>query len=98
LTRFSHFLATTFGGPLRLGGLRWIAATLQAKNPSNHWHRERTGNALVELVAAALGSDAQALSKDTEARRALLEVAAVLAAKNIPAALVLQDRIKLLRC
>jgi hypothetical protein len=46
-----------------------------------------TGNALVELVAAALSSDAQALSKDAEAWQALVEVAAALAAKNIPAAL-----------
>lgn len=52
--RFSHFLTTTFGAPLRLDGLRWIAAMLKAKNPSAHWYREGTGNALVELVAAAL--------------------------------------------
>lgn len=88
----------TFGGPLRLDGLRWIAAILKAKNPSNHWYREGTGNALVEPVAAALGSDAQALSKDAEAQQALVAVAAALAAKNIPAALALQERIKLLRC
>lgn len=97
VTRFSHFLTTTFGGPLRLDGLRWIAAMLKAENPSNHWYREGTGNALVELVAAALSSDAQALSRDAEARQALVEVAAALAAKNIPAALALQERIKLLR-
>jgi ABC-type oligopeptide transport system ATPase subunit len=97
VTRFSHFLTTTFGGPLRLDGLRWIAAMLKAENPSNHWYRKSTGNALVELVVAALGSDAYALSKDAEARQALVEVAAALAAKNIPAALVLQERIKLLR-
>lgn len=98
VTRFSHFLTTTFGGPLRLDGLRWIAAVLKAKNPSSHWYREGTGSALVELAAAALGSDALALSKDAEARQALVEVAAALAAKNIPAALVLQERIKFLRC
>ena len=98
VTRFSHFLTTTFGGPLRLDGLRWIAAMLKAKNPSNHWYREGTDNALVELVTMALGSDAHALSKDAEARQALVEVAAALAAKNIPAALALQERIKLLGC
>ena len=98
VTRFSHFLTTTFGGPLRLDGLRWIAAMLKAKNPSNQWYREGTDNALVELVTVALGSDAHALSKDAEARQALVKVAAALAAKNIPAALALQERIKLLRC
>ena len=96
VTRFSHFLTTTFGGPLRLDGLRWIAAMLKAENPSDHWYREGTDNALVELVASALGSDAHALSKDAEARQALVEVAAVLAAKNIPEALTLQERIRLL--
>jgi hypothetical protein len=97
VTRFSHFLTTTFGGSLRLDGIRWIAAILKAKNPSDHWYREGTGNALIELVAAALDSDAHALSQDPEARQALLEVAAPLAAKNIPAALALQERIKRLR-
>ena len=52
---------------------------------------------MVELVAAALRLDAQALSKDAAARQALVEIAAALAAKNIPTALALQERIKLLR-
>jgi hypothetical protein len=54
-------------------------------------------DALVELVVAALSSDAQALSQDAQARQALVEIAAALAAKNIPTALALQERIKLLR-
>ena len=98
VTRFSHFLTTTFGSPLRLDGLRWIAAMLKARNPSDRWYREVTTNKLVELVASALDSDADALSKDAEARQALVEVAAVLAAKNIPTALALQERIRLLGC
>ena len=98
VTRFSHFLTTTFGGPLCLDGLRWIAAVLKPNNPSSHWHRESTGNALVELVTTALGADPHALSKDAKALQALVEVTAALAAKNIPGALALQERIKLLRC
>lgn len=98
VTRFSRFLTTTFGGPLCLDGLRWIAAVLKANHPSSHWNRKSTGNALVELVTAALGSDADALSKDAEARQALVEVAAALAAKNISGALALQERIKRLGC
>ncbi len=97
ITRFAYFLTTSFGAPLRLDGLRWIAAMFKAKMPSNYWFREGTGNALVELVAAALRLDAQALSKDAAARQALVEIAAALAAKNIPTALALQERIKLLR-
>ena len=96
VTRFSHFLTTAFGGPLRLDGIRWIAEMLKVQNPSDHWYREGTDEALVELVSSALRSDAHALSKDAEARQALVEVAAVLAAKNIPAALTLQERIRLL--
>jgi hypothetical protein len=97
VTRFSHFLTTSFGTPLRLDGLRWIAAMLKASSPSGRWYREGTDNALLELVASSLGSDAQALSKDVQARQALVEIAAALAAKNIPAGLALQERIKLLR-
>lgn len=97
VTRFAHFLTTNFGAPLRLDGLRWLAAMLKEREPSGRWYRDGTGDALVELVAAALSCDAQALSQDAQARQALVEIAANLAAKNIPTALALQDRIKLLR-
>jgi hypothetical protein len=97
VTRFCHFLTTNFGAPLRLDGLRWLAAMLKEREPSGRWYREGTGDALVELVASALSSDAQALSQDAQARQALVEIAAALAAKNIPTALALQERIKQLR-
>lgn len=97
ITRFCHFLTTNFGAPLRLDGLRWLAATLKALEPSGRWHRDGTGAALVELVASTLSSDGQALSQDAQARQALLEIAAALAAMNIPTALALQERIKQLR-
>ncbi|SDE80909.1 hypothetical protein SAMN05444679_13261 [Variovorax sp. CF079] len=97
VTRFCHFLTTTFGAPLRLDGLRWLAAMLKEREPSNRWYREGTGDALVELVAAALSSDAQALSQHAQPRQALVEIAAALAAINIPTALTLQERIRQLR-
>ena len=97
VTRFCHFLTTNFGAPLRLDGLRWLAAMLKERQPSARWYRDGTGEALVELVAAALSSDSQALSQDAQARRALVEIAAALAAKNISTALALQERIKQLR-
>ena len=97
ITRFCHFLTTNFGAPLRLDGLRWLAVMLKEREPSGRWYREGTGDALVELVAAALSSDAQALSQDAQARQALVEIAAALAAINIPTALALQERIKQLR-
>lgn len=97
VTRFCHFLTTMFGAPLRLDGLTWLAAMLKEREPSGRWYREGTSDALVELVATALGSDAQALSQYAQARQALIEIAAALAAMNIPVALALQERIKQLR-
>ncbi|RRU14948.1 hypothetical protein EGJ34_10115 [Stenotrophomonas sp. 278] len=95
VTRFCNFLTTSFGAPLRLDGLRWLA-TMQ-REPSGRWYREGTGDALAELVATALISDAQALTQDAQTRQALVEIAAALAAKNIPTALALQERIRQLR-
>jgi hypothetical protein len=97
VTRFCYFLTTKFGAPLRLDGFRWLAAMLKEREPSSYWYRDGTGNALVELVAVALNSDAHALSQQAQARQALVEIAAALAAMNIPTALVLQERIKKLR-
>ena len=57
---------------------------LKEREPSSRWYRKGTGDALVELVAAALSSDAQALSQHAQARQALVEIAAALAAMNIP--------------
>lgn len=97
VTRFCHFLTTNFGAPLRLDGLRWLAAMLKEREPSSRWYREGTGDALAELVVAALTSDAKALSQDAQARQALVDIAATLAATNISTALALQERIKQLR-
>ncbi|CAI10627.1 hypothetical protein p2A204 (plasmid) [Aromatoleum aromaticum EbN1] len=97
VTRFCHFLTTKFGAPLRLDGLRWLAVMLKEREPSNRWYREGTNDALVELVAVALSSDAQGLSQHAQARQALVEIAAALAGMNIPVALALQERIKQLR-
>jgi ABC-type oligopeptide transport system ATPase subunit len=97
VTRFAHFLTTKFGTPLRLDGIRWLAAMLKGYQPSRRWDRKGTGDALVELVAAALSFDAQALSQQAQARQGLVEIAAALAAMNIPVALALQERIKQLR-
>jgi hypothetical protein len=95
--RFCHFLTTEFGAPLRLDGLRWIAAVLKANKPSIYWHRNGTGDALIELLNTSLNQNARALADDGKTRQALLEIAAALAARNTPAALGLQERIKMLR-
>jgi hypothetical protein len=97
VTRLCHFLTTNFGAPLRLDGLRWLATMLKERGPSGRWYREGTGEALVDLVAAALSSDAQVLSQDAQARQALVEISAALAANNNSTALALQERIRQLR-
>jgi hypothetical protein len=97
ITRFCHFLTTNFGSLIRLYGLRWLAAMLKEREPSDRWYRKGTGDALTELAAATLSSDAQALSQNAQALQALVDVAAALAAKNIPTALALQERIRRLR-
>lgn len=97
VTRFSYFLTTEFGASLRMDGLRWIAAMLKVRKPSEYWYRDGAGDALVELLNVSLNQDAPALGSDRQARQALIEISAVLAARNIPTALSLQERIKLLR-
>lgn len=95
ITRLCNFLTTEFGAPLRLAGLRWIADMLKPCNPSHNWYRDGTGDALIDLVDTSLNQDARVLAKDSQARHALVEIAAGLAARNIPTALALQERIKL---
>lgn len=97
ISRFCSFLTKDIGAPLRLDGLRWVAATLKAGGSSSGWHRDGTEEALIELVNVSLNQNAQDLAKDSQARQALVETAAALAARNIPAAFSLQERIKLLR-
>lgn len=70
---------------------------LKAAGSSSGWHRDGTEDALIELVNVSLNQNAQNLAKDSQARQALVETAAALAARNIPAAFALQERIKLLR-
>jgi hypothetical protein len=97
VSRFCLFLTTKFGAALQFDGLCWLAALLKVREPSSRWRREGSGDALVALVAAVLSSDAQALLLHTQARQALVEIVAALAALNKPTALVLQERIKQLR-
>lgn len=97
VARFSNFLTTAFGAPLRLDGLRWIAATFRGGLRSSRWCRNETGDALIELLNIAINQNGRELAADASPRQALIEVAAGLASHNLPTALALQERIKLLR-
>jgi hypothetical protein len=81
-----RFAAT--GTLVALGGA-WLAQNAEAQKHA--LEVVRAG------VAAALSSDASALSQDAQARQALVEIAAALATMNIPTALTLQEPIKQLR-
>jgi hypothetical protein len=97
VVRFAQFLTSDFAVPIRLYGLCWIAAMLKAKGPSEDWYRERTGEALVDLAASMLSLSSAELARDAAARQALIDILAALAAKGMPSALLLQERVKLLR-
>jgi hypothetical protein len=97
VARFSSFLTTPFGAPLRLDGLRWIAAAFNKGLRASRWYRDGTGDALIELLNAAINQNGRELTADLSARQALVEIAGDLASNNIPTALALQERIKLLR-
>ncbi|AFE06036.1 hypothetical protein COCOR_04801 [Corallococcus coralloides DSM 2259] len=95
--RFCRFLSSEVGTFLRLDGLRWISAALRVSKTGRQWWRDENGDALVELLDTALTRNAPALANDAKAREALVELAAELAARNIPIALTLQERIRLFR-
>lgn len=97
-SQFCHFLTTEFGRPLRFEGLCWLAATINGSKLSSRWFREGgAADAVAELAAAVLSSDAQTLTQHAQARQAVIDLTAALAGINIPVALVLQERIRQLR-
>lgn len=97
VTRFCNFLASEFGAPLRLDGLCWIAELLTRNTRSSSWYRDGTGSALIELLNSSINQNAKELVRNSEARQALITIAADLAERNFPSALALQERIKSLR-
>lgn len=94
LTRFSAFLVTKFGAPLRTEGLVWISEAMAKHTSMRSWYRDDVPNSLVELVGTALSEDESTLSRNEDMRSALMSITATLVEKNIPAAFSLQERIK----
>jgi len=94
---FCNFLTSDFGTPLRFDGLCWIANMLRGSARSGRWYRYSSGEALIELLNTSLKQNAKDLAKSGEARQAFVEIAADLVERNLPAALALQERIKMLR-
>lgn len=94
---FCGFLASDAGAPLRLDGIQWLVAALHDETRATHWHRAGTGNALTELLNVILSEDAEKVSKIPKARDALVSLAADLVARQVPAALALQEQIQQIR-
>lgn len=89
------FLRSDAGKPLRLEGLQWLRAALQGEN--GRWHRERIGSALLDFLDTFLTQETEKLAANAEARRALVDLAALLVARQVPHAMPLQGRIQRLR-
>lgn len=97
IAAFAYFLTKDLGAPLRMDGLKWLAAALEAKARTFRWDQDGSGEAMIGLLDTTLTKNATDLSRDAEARTALVRLAAELASKHVPAALALQERIKGLR-
>jgi hypothetical protein len=97
IAEFASFLASDAGAPLRIDGIQWIAGALRDEASTRRWRRNGPGDSLVSLLDTTLTKDTAELSKNIEAREAVLAIAAYLAARHVDAALTLQERIKLLR-
>jgi hypothetical protein len=97
IEQLSRFLSSPIGAPIRLDGLQWITAALQTNTRAGRWYRSGTGEALISLVDTATTANIRELAKSSAAREALLALTADLAARNISAVFVLQERIKQLR-
>jgi hypothetical protein len=98
IATFAHFLASDAGAELRVDGLRWLASAIGDLTRAPYRRdRKSVGDSLLGLLDTVLRENATALRPDHSARDALVTVAAYLAAKQLPEALALQERIKSFR-
>ncbi|MFZ0246604.1 hypothetical protein [Candidatus Binatus sp.] len=97
IAAFANFLASDAGAPLRIDGIQWIAGALRDEASTRRWRRGGAEDSLVTLLDTTLTKDAAQLSKNRQAREAVVSLAAFLATRHVDAALTLQERIKLLR-
>ena len=91
LAGFCAFLATEAGKPLRMDGLQWIADAMKSDADVGKWFRDRTSNAFMEFLDVLVSEHAAELSQH-KARQALLDLVAHAVSRQLPAALVLQER------
>ncbi len=94
VVRFSGFLATGFGAPIRADGLQWISAAFASHSDLKGWYRDDLPNALVALVGTVVSDDEATLLKNEGMREALIAITALLAERHVSAAYALQERIR----
>jgi hypothetical protein len=94
LAAFCNFLAQPGGAPLRLDGLVWIAAALEADPEINQWYRDRSAAAFMALLDAVVLENSDQLRNFQGASEAIVKLAALAVSRQLPAALALQERVK----
>lgn len=94
ITAFCRFLGSKVGAVIRMEGIVWLKESLTADAKSSYGRRDHTGNALVELFDTSINENAKQIAENPEVREALVSLVADLVAKQIPAALALQERIR----
>jgi hypothetical protein len=92
VTAVCSFLSSSTGKLLRSEGLRWIHAALVGNDPVYIRWRSSAFESQVHLLDVTLSEDLSALSGNPEARSTFLALLDILVAKQIPAALALQER------
>jgi hypothetical protein len=91
---FCEFLSSATGRGLRLDGIKWLFRLVRRESSAGDWLRPRTGNSLVEFLDILLNEDRAAVRADPGAIDAVLSLVAHLVARQIPAALALQERVR----
>jgi hypothetical protein len=91
------FLGGEAGRVLRLDGLEWLAAAIRAEANAGTWHRQTTSNAFMEFLGVVVSEHSEKWSKSPTARQALVELTAHGVSRQLPTALALQERVRMLR-
>jgi hypothetical protein len=94
LAGFCGFLSSEAGRVLRLDALVWMANAIKADAGAGKWYRDRTRSAFMEFLDVLVAEHSDELSANPPARQALIDLVAHAAAKQISAALALQERIR----
>jgi len=93
IASLAYFLSSNVGVPIRLDGLLWIKEALMPPHQT-YWRRESTGSSLIQLLDIIVNQESQRISSNSALLDALLNVSAYLAARQVPLALALQERIR----